>query len=102
MANQDIALAVERPLQADVLVVKNELQVFAATIASRRIKDHLPTPSLPSWAPRPDAQSPFGCRVLTPPDLSARHGFGEPSLPSSKTGMPWTVAQSLLCRDQFS
>ena len=33
MANQDIALAVERLLQADVLVVENEQQVFAAMIA---------------------------------------------------------------------
>jgi predicted nucleic-acid-binding protein len=33
VANQDIAAAVERLLQADVLVVENKQQVFAAMVA---------------------------------------------------------------------
>jgi len=32
VADQDIAAAIERLLQADVLVIENEQQVFAATI----------------------------------------------------------------------
>ena len=57
LADEEIAAALERPLQADTLVVEKEQEVFTAMIAFKAGTARSPTPSSGRFGPRQAASA---------------------------------------------